>query len=270
MTPTANTVLYGVCRNDITLNGNGATTAGSTSATVNYNATSLSAITVPQRKYTVSGFSLPSSNNASDATVSSTSTLTSTYTFNGWYKESGATNKIAGNTTTPALEASTTYTNASKQWTYTTASAVTLYAGWSSQAKTLPTITKTGYTCGWTTTATNATTIAYASGASFTPTANTTLYGVCTANKYKLTITFAGSGVSSVQVRTASGASGGTLMGTVSTSGGSVSIITTSIQLSKMGPVWLAGLRLILLLMLRYRLLLRLIHTTRLAQGMAQ
>ena len=223
ITPTSNLTLYGVCRNNITLNGNGATTAGSTSATVDYNATALSTITLPQRKYTVSGFTIPASNNADGATVSSTSTLTSTYTFNGWYKESGATNKIAGNTTTPALEASTTYTNVSKQWTYTTAGAITLYAGWTSQAKTLPTITKTGYTCGWTTTATNATTITYASGASFTPTANTTLYGVCTANKYKLTITFAGSGVSSVQVRTASGASGGTLMGTVSASGGSVS-----------------------------------------------
>ena len=179
-TPTANTTLYGVCRNNITLNGNGATTAGSTSATVNYNATSLSSITLPQRKYTVSGFTLPATNNTSGAVVSSTSTLTVNYTFNGWYKESGATNKIASNATTPALQASTTYTNSSKQWTYTTASAVTLYAGWSSSATILPTITKTGgFTCGWTTTATNATNFQYASGASFTPTANTTLYGAC-------------------------------------------------------------------------------------------
>ena len=43
-----------------------------------------------------------------------------------------------------------------------------------------------------------------------------------TPNTYSLAITFAGSGVSSVQVRTASG-TGGTLMGTVSSSGGSVS-----------------------------------------------
>ena len=46
-----------------------------------------------------------------------------------------------------------------------------------------------------------------------------------TPNTYSLAITFAGSGVSSVQIRTASG-TGGTLMGTVSSSGGSVSGLT--------------------------------------------
>ncbi len=223
LTPTANTTLYGVCINDIILNGNGATNTYTTSTTVNYGATSLGTIaTLPARSHTISGFST-SSNNASGATVSSTSTLTSNYTFNGWYKETGATNKIAGNTATPALEASTTYTNSSKQWTYTAAAAITLHAGWTGQSKTLPTITKPGYDCGWTTTSSGATSIQYASGGSLTPSANTILYGVCVAKKYSLTITFAGSGtVNSVQVRTASGASGGTLMGTISTSGGSV------------------------------------------------
>ena len=48
------------------------------------------------------------------------------------------------------------------------------------------------------------------------------LYAMWNIKKYTLTINFAGSGVSSVQVRTASG-TGGTLMGTVSSSGGSVS-----------------------------------------------
>ena len=46
-----------------------------------------------------------------------------------------------------------------------------------------------------------------------------------TKSTYSLTITFAGAGVSNVQVRTASG-TGGTLKGTVSTSGGSVSGLT--------------------------------------------
>ena len=187
--PTSNTTLYGVCTGKtytITLNGNGATTAGSTSTTATYGSSNLASITVPQRKYTISGFTTPSGNNASSATVSSSSTLTSTYTFNGWYKESGATNKIASSATIPALQASTSYTNASAQWTST--SAQTLYAGWTSQAKTLPTITKTGYTCGWTTTSSGATSIQYASGASFTPTANTTLYGVCTGRTYTITL----------------------------------------------------------------------------------
>ena len=220
---------------NITLDRNGGNT-GSTSTTVTYGTTTLSSITVPTRSNstasrTVSGFSLPSGNNASGASVSSTSTFTSTatvtYTFNGWYEESSATNQIANTSATPALNANTTYTNSSSQWTYTAANAVTLYAGWNSSTGsyssiTLPTITKTGHTCGWTETSTGATNITYESGASITPSGNLTLYGVCTANKYSLTINFAGSGVSSVQVRTASG-TGGTLMGTVSTSGGSVS-----------------------------------------------
>ncbi|MBR3319867.1 InlB B-repeat-containing protein [Candidatus Saccharibacteria bacterium] len=183
ITPSGNLTLYGVCRTNITLNKNGGTNSPTTSTTATYGATNLAAIaTLPQRKYTVSGFTKPSGNNADGATVSSTTTLTSTYTFKGWYKESGATNKIASNAATPALSASTTYTDASSKWTYTTAGSITLYAGWTSKAVTLPTITRNGYTCGWTTTSTGATTIQYESGASFTPTANTTLYGVCKEN----------------------------------------------------------------------------------------
>ena len=188
ITPSENIVLYGVCKGStytVTLNGNGATTAGSTSATATYGSSSLSSITIPQRAYTISGFSTPSGNNASGASVSSSSTLTSTYTFNGWYKESSATNKIASNGSTPALQANTSYTNSSSQWTST--SGQTLYAGWSSQAKTLPTITKSGHTCGWTTTSSGATSITYSSGGSFTPSANTTLYGVCTTSISQLT-----------------------------------------------------------------------------------
>ena len=106
-----------------------------------------------------------------------------TYTFKGWYKESAATNKIAGTGNTPTLETTTDYTTGGK---WTNDGAVTLYAGWTASAGnysavTLPTITRTGSTCGWSTSST-ATTISYASGASFTPTGNTTLYGVCVNN----------------------------------------------------------------------------------------
>ena len=174
----------------ITLDGNGATIEGSTSTTVEYNATTLSTITLPQRKYTISGFTKPAGNNADGATVSSTSALTANYTFNGWYKGSTATNKVAGNTTTPALEPDTTYTNSSGQWTYTTPGPITFYAGWTGVSVTLPTITKSGYTCGWTETATGATFVQYISGASITPDANKTLYGVCVATA--LTVNFEG------------------------------------------------------------------------------
>ena len=67
-------------------------------------------------------------------------------------------------------------------------------------------------------TTTASTTYTVGAGAStITPTA--------TINKYSLTITFAGYGVSNVQVRSASG-TGGNLLGTVSSSGGSVSNLT--------------------------------------------
>ena len=169
----------------ITLNKNGGT-GGSNTATATYKATTLSSITKPSRSYTISGFTTPSGNNADGATVSSSSSLTSTYTFNGWYQEAAATHLIASNATTPVLQANTAYTDANGKWTST--STQTLYAGWTGQAKTLPTITKTGYTCGWTTTSTGATSIQYASGASFAPTANTTLYGVCVAKSYTITL----------------------------------------------------------------------------------
>ena len=145
---------------------------------------------MPTRSYTISGFTVPSGNNANGATVSSASTLTSTYTLDGWYEEAAATNRIASNTATPVLQANTSYTNSSSQWTND--GAVTLYAGWTGQAKTLPTIVKTGYVCGWTTASTGATTITYASGASITPASNMTLYGVCIAS---LTVNYEGNGM---------------------------------------------------------------------------
>ena len=213
----------------ITLNGNGATNTYTTSTKATYKSTTLAAIaTLPARSYTVSGFTKTSS--ATDATVSSTDSLTSTYSFTGWYKEAAATNKIASNAATPALEASTSYTNSSKQWTST--SAQTLYAGWDntvSGAKiTLPTITKEGYTCGWATSST-ATTYTYTSGqTNVVPTSNLTLYGVCTIkSNLSLKVTFAGTGVSNVKVCKVSGnCSDDNLLGTISTSGNSVSGLT--------------------------------------------
>ena len=203
VTPSATPKTYA-----ITLNGNGATTAGSPSTTATYNNSSLSAITIPQRKYTISGFTIPASNNASGATVSSTSTLTSTYTFNGWYKENGATNKIANNAATPVLLASTSYTNGDAGWTYD--GTRTLYAGWTAQAKTLPTITKTGYSCGWTETNTGASSITWASGASLTPAKNYTLYGVCVPVDYTITVS-AGRGIESLSLDGWTGTGTGTL-----------------------------------------------------------
>ena len=166
----------------VTLNVNGGT-GGSTEASVRQGGVALSEITNPTKTTTIAGFSLPATNGALSATVSNNASVISTDTLSGWYKEPAATNLIASNSTSPALQANTDYTGIHGEWTHD--GDVTLYAGWTHQAVTLPTITKTGRTCGWTTESEYADTIMYASGASITPDANTTLYGVCTcpANK---------------------------------------------------------------------------------------
>ena len=190
VTLTGNITLYGTCTADtydITLDNNGASTTGSTNTTVTYGDTNLGEITLPTRVHNVSGFTLPAENNADGATVSDTSTLTSAYTFKGWYKESDATHKIASNATTPILEPSTAYTDSEHKW-IDTSNAVTLYAGWDGQTITLPTITKEGHTCGWTESATDATAVTFSSGASIIPEKSYTLYGVCEMNKYSVVI----------------------------------------------------------------------------------
>ena len=165
-------------RQTITLNQNGATTNGSETTIATHGESTLATITNPQKSYTISGFDI-NYNNASGASISSTATLTSTHTFTGWYKEAIATNKIASNSATPVLEANTDYTDTNGKWIST--SDQTLYAGWTGQTITLPTITKEDHTCGWTD-STNTTVVTYASGASFTPTSSMVLHGVCKAN----------------------------------------------------------------------------------------
>ena len=167
----------------VTLKKCSATNTPTSSTTATYYSTTLGALaTLPTKSsFTISGFTAPAGNNASGATVSSTTSLTATNTFNGWHIGSCASpgTLVASSASTPALQASVSgYTDSSKHWTRT--SAATLYAGFTTQAKTLPTITKTGgFACGWTATSSGATDFTYASGASITPTANTTLYGVC-------------------------------------------------------------------------------------------
>ena len=225
-TSTTNTLnLYAVWEpgvSNITLDPNGGS-GGTASTTVKYGNTTLDGpITNPTRAsqtntYSISGFTL--SGDASGASIGWTSTCTSasdcksttttTYTLNGWYRESGSTNKIATSATAPALQANTIYTNGSSQWAYT--SGVTLYAGWtpsttSPNSITLPTISKTGYTCGWK----DNNGQNYTSGQpDVMPTSNLTLYGVCTVNTYRLTIDY-GSGVNIVRVKTATGQNAGT------------------------------------------------------------
>lgn len=192
----------------ITLNGNGATTAGSSSTKATYGSSTLNAITRPVKQYTVSGFTLPASNNADGADVTSASTITSSYTFRGWFKESAATNLIASNAATPVLASSTSYTDGNGNWSYD--GTRTLYAGWTPQMISLPNITKLGYDCGWTETATNATTKDFQTGESLTPDRNYVLYGVCIPIDYTVTVT-AGTGISTLALSGWTGTGTGTL-----------------------------------------------------------
>ena len=182
---------------NITLNNNDATIAGSTSAYTTYDSSSIYAGTVaasgtnpiaaPERSYTVSGFSTEY-NNAADATVSSNATLNSIYKFNGYYTSAAGGNRII--TSTGTLAPSTIYTDAYSKWIAN--SGVTLYSQWdntvSSAKITLPTITKNGHTCGWSTSS-NTNTIMYTSGQTdVVPDQNLVLYGVCTTDVYSVTI----------------------------------------------------------------------------------
>ena len=175
----------------ITLNKNNATNTPTASATATYGTSTLGitgTYTKPVRTYSVDGFELDASRKSDGATVTGSTSLTSTYTFDGWSTASTAGTVVISNANTPALVASVSgYTDASGNWAK--AGAATLYAKWLTTSGTtsatvkLPKIEKTGYTCGWTESSTG-TTITYASEESITPTADKTLYGVCVANTY--------------------------------------------------------------------------------------
>ena len=166
----------------VTLDGNGATKQGSTSAVATYNSTTLSAITLPERSYKITynmgttGITKPDDGKAN-------------YTFNGWYTSylnNGGT-KVANAAATPALEASVSgYTNASKQWTKSTG--VTLYAHWTAVSTKIAELQKEGYSCHWNTSS-NGSGANYESGQTVdTITSDITLYPMCSINQYVLTV----------------------------------------------------------------------------------
>lgn len=198
-----------------------ATVQGSTSAVATYRDTELSEITNPERHYNVSGFDVTHNNatgasvtDAEDNPIPSNYTLTNSYEFAGWYYATNDNRMII--TAAGELVASTPYTDALGKWNVTYGA--TVYAGWGEgTAVRLPKISKTGYTCGWTDSDNNSS-ILWASGyEGLVPTADMTLYGVCTLNTYNVTVHFASGGVSSVTF-----AADGQETKTVSTSDGKV------------------------------------------------
>ena len=141
-------------------------------------------ISKPSKKVTIS---LSRGTNASNAKISSTS-VSAAQTFAGWTATNlntttarRGTSSSSVNTQWSSGSTKSTYTYY-KNLTATNNATVNLTANWTQKNVTLPTITKSGYTCGWATSS-NATTYKYESGATYAPNANgssnLTLYGVC-------------------------------------------------------------------------------------------
>ena len=161
----------------VTLNNNGATKAGTGSVKVQVGNTKLPAITVPKKEVTITY------TNKVGATVSG-GDKSKAYTLNGWYTAKTGGSKVANNASTPVLQKKVSgYTDSNGKWTKKGDS--TLYAQWASVTIKLPTITKTGNTCKWTT-VDGGKTVERASGGSWTFTSanSRTFTAVCTVNSY--------------------------------------------------------------------------------------
>ena len=138
-------------------------------------------------------------NIGSDITLSDP---TKTLTFKGNYNATSGANAASGSGVT--IGSDTTKAQTFAGWTGsngdTAQTTVTIASGstgdksytahWTAVAGTLPTVTRTGYTCGWSTSS-SGTTITYASGASFPTSAisedmssTVNLYAVCIQNDY--------------------------------------------------------------------------------------
>ena len=181
--PAADTTYYGHWTANAytigyTLNGGTKGTNGPTSGIFD----SILTIDNPTKTFTVN------ITNSASGTLSATN-VSKAQTFAGWTAANSTTGTAMYGTSNTAVK--TAWSNGATKVTAkyfrslrSTSGTVTLTANWKAVAVTLPTITKTGYTCGYT--ATNGgTTITYASGASYTPsttTANVTLYTVCVDN----------------------------------------------------------------------------------------
>lgn len=165
----------------ISLNGNGATTAGTSAIYERYASgiyldsgtnskqmtTSANPITKPSKStYTISYNANNTGVNVSNASF--------TPSFNGYYTAtSGGTQMINNSGYITSNLTNTRYT-ANSTW----------YAQWNHNY-TLSSISKPGYTCSWNTKS-DGTGTKYNSGATVSITANTTYYAVCTPNKYKV------------------------------------------------------------------------------------
>lgn len=179
----------------ITLDKNGATNTPTSNLTVESETSTLYGvpITLPEKKYKVSGFYINDDNDYDDvrhsngARVTSSTALESQAPFNGWYTNANGGLKVLSEDTTPVFQSGVSgYTSSNGYWLRT--QPTTLYAQFGNQSSVqLPEITKTGYTCGWTESS-DGTTIQFASGEFITPLEKQTLYGVCIEKAYALVV----------------------------------------------------------------------------------
>ena len=171
----------------ITLNGNGASTAGTSAIYERYasgiyldrgtNSKQMTTSANPITKPSKSTYTISYNANNTEVTVSNVSF---TPVFNGYYTAtSSGTQMINNNGYITSNLTNTKYTDNT-----------TLYAQWNHSYK-LSSISKTGYTCSWNTKS-DGTGTKYSSGATVSITANTTYYAICNANSY--TLKFEGNG----------------------------------------------------------------------------
>ena len=170
--------LYAVCtRNTYTISYTMNNGTNNSNNPTSYNVES-SAITLqaPTKTLTFKGNANSTSGaNAASGTVTIGSNTTKAQTFAGWTGSNGSTNQ-----TSVTIASGST---GNKSYT----------AHWTAVAGTLPTVTRTGYTCGWNTSS-SGTTITYSSGGSFPTSAisegmssTVNLYAVCTPITYTIT-----------------------------------------------------------------------------------
>ena len=184
------------------LNGGNNPSTKPTSGTYDENVT----ISKPSKTFTVNIDA-----NSQGATVklgdTAVTSASSSQTFAGWtatnLDTANAKYGTSASTVTTAWNG-TTKVGASNDPMYfknlrSTSGTVTLTANWTAVNVTLPTVTKTGYTCGYATSSTGA--IEYASGASYpasTTGNNSTIYVICTPNDYTITYDYRNTALSTL------------------------------------------------------------------------
>ncbi len=168
----------------ITLDKGNCKENGTEEITATENSSTITPTTITRAKstYTINGFELDAKRNSDGATVSSTNPITTSSYANKYYTTKNGNTPILDVTSdgTPSWT-NNTIANYLKEGTWIGTSEKTIYAKCNNQTVTLPEITKTNHTCGWTQLKTG-TTIQFQSKEQIQPQEDITLYGICIKN----------------------------------------------------------------------------------------